>query len=58
MPDPSSKTIHEQMLYAVAHDADGSALELTVFEDGLARSVRLSTAQVEQLVRLLTHHSQ
>lgn len=59
MPHPSSTTTTEAaMLYAVAHDADGRALELTVFADGAACSVHLSTAQVEQLVHLLNHRSQ
>lgn len=62
MPDPSNTpvapTTQDAMLYAVAHDEDGSALELTVYEDGEACSVRLTKPLVDQLVQLLTHRSQ
>lgn len=58
MPDPAASDTQHAMLYAVARDADDNALELTVFEGGEACGVRLTAAQVIQLVHLLTHRSQ
>lgn len=50
--------VRQQMLYAVAHDANGDALELTVYEDGVACTVHLTKPLVDQFVQLLTHRNQ
>lgn len=62
MSDPSSNAgittlTQDAMLYAVAHDADGDALDLTVFEAGAACTARLTKPLVEQLVQLLSRRS-
>ena len=46
------------MLYAVANDENGNAVELTVYEDGRACSMPLTQPLIDQLVHLLTHPNQ